>query len=322
MSKYILNRILWMIPIVLGVAILVFSLLFFAPGKPEELILGSHATEEAYLAKRIELGLDDPYLVRLSRFLKESFLEFDFGSSWFTNIPVSTSIAEKMPRTIALTLVITLISYSIGIPLGIIAATHQNKWQDHLSMIVALAGVSIPNFWLALLLVLLFSVQLGWLPPMGIGGLQYYILPGLAGSFGFLATCARQTRSSMLDVIRSDYITTARAKGMRERHVITRHAFKNAVIPIITMAGGDFGNLLGGMMVIETIFSIPGMGVFIVNAVNTRDYPAVQGGAIFLAITFSIIMLLVDLLYAAVDPRIKARYSSQGKTKVRRSVNV
>ncbi len=315
MSRYILKRVLWMIPIILGVAILVFSLLYFAPGKPEELILGSHATEEAYTAKRIELGLEDPYLVRLARFLKEAFLEFDFGSSWFTRIPIIDTIAERLPRTIVLTLCTFLFSYGIGIPLGIIAATHQNKWQDTASMLVALTGVSLPNFWLALILVLVFSVSLGWLPAMGIGGLQYYILPALSGCFSSLAICARQTRSSMLDVIRSDYITTARSKGVPERQVITRHAFKNAVIPIITMAGGDFGSLLGGMMVIETIFSIPGMGIFIVNAVNTRDYPAVQGGSLFLAITFSIIMLLVDLLYAAVDPRIKAQYSSQNKAR-------
>ena len=315
MSRYILKRVLWMIPIILGVAILVFSLLYFAPGKPEELILGSHATEEAYTAKRIELGLEDPYLVRLARFLKEAFLEFDFGSSWFTRIPIIDTIAERLPRTIVLTLCTFLFSYGIGIPLGIIAATHQNKWQDTASMLVALTGVALPNFWLALILVLVFSVSLGWLPAMGIGGLQYYILPALSGCFSSLAICARQTRSSMLDVIRSDYITTARSKGVPERQVITRHAFKNAVIPIITMAGGDFGSLLGGMMVIETIFSIPGMGIFIVNAVNTRDYPAVLGGSLFLAITFSIIMLLVDLLYAAVDPRIKAQYSSQNKAR-------
>ena len=319
MSRYIFNRILWMIPIIMGVAILVFSLLYFAPGKPEELILGSHATEEAYTAKRIELGLEDPYLVRLSRFLKEAFLEFDFGSSWFTRIPIIHTIAERLPRTMLLTLCTFLFSYGIGIPLGIIAATHQNKWQDTASMLVALTGVSLPNFWLALILVLVFSVKLSWLPAMGIGGLQYYILPALSGCFSSLAICARQTRSSMLDVIRSDYITTARSKGVPERHVITRHAFKNAVIPIITMAGGDFGSLLGGMMVIETIFSIPGMGIFIVNAVNTRDYPAVQGGALFLAITFSVIMLLVDLLYAAVDPRIKAQYSSQNKARRKRA---
>ncbi len=307
-----------MIPTVLGVSILVFSLLYFAPGKPEELILGAHSTEEAYAAKRAELGLDDSYLVRLSRFLKETFLEFDFGKSWFTGVPVANAIGDRLPRTITLSLTTFLIAYSIGIPLGIIAATNQNRWQDTSSMFVAMIGVSIPSFWLALLLVLLFSVKLRWLPPMGIGGLQYYILPAISECFSALAICARQTRSSMLDVIRSDYITTARSKGVRESQVISKHALKNAIIPIITVAGGHFGQLLGGMMVIETIFSIPGMGTYIVNAVNQRDYPVVQGGSIFLAITFSIIMLLVDLLYAAMDPRIKAQYSSQAKLKTSR----
>ena len=209
----------------------------------------------------------------------------------------------------------------LGIPLGIVAATHQNKWQDHLSMILALVGVAVPNFWLALLLIILFSVKLGWLPAMGIGtglaGIKYYILPAVSNCAGALANCARQTRSSMLDVIRADYITTARAKGVPERMVISRHALKNALIPIITMMGTSFGRLLGGAMIIETIFSLPGMGSYIIGAVNNRDYPIVQGGSIVLAIAFSIAMLLIDLLYAAVDPRIKAQYAAKSKKKVK-----
>jgi peptide/nickel transport system permease protein len=315
MGRYILKRLLWMIPIILFVAILVFTLMSFAPGKPEELILGSHATAEAYAAKRAELHLDDPYLIRLARFLKQTFIDFDLGTSWFTNEPVSQSIAERLPRTFALAICTFLFAHCIGIPLGITAATHQNKWQDTVSMIAALIGVSMPSFWVALLMVLLFSVKLGWFPAMGFGGLKYYILPGLSGCFVALATAARQTRSAMLDVIRSDYITTARAKGVPERQVIRRHALKNALIPIITQAGGTFGQLLGGVMVIETIFAIPGMGTLIVTAVNNRDYPVVQGGSIVVAITFSLIMLLVDLLYAAVDPRIKGQYASMSKSK-------
>ena len=186
-------------------------------------------------------------------------------------------------------------------------------------MVLALIGVAIPNFWLALLLVLLFSVKLGWLPAMGIGtgiaGLKYYILPAIANCAGALANCARQTRSSMLDVIRADYITTARSKGVPENAVIVKHALKNALIPIITMMGTAFGRLLGGAMIIETIFTIPGMGTYIIGAVNNRDYPIVQGGTIILAISFSLMMLLIDLLYAAVDPRIKAQYASVKKGK-------
>ena len=258
--------------------------------------------------------------------MSDVFLHFDMGNSWITNIDIMSSIAERMPRTLVLALVTLIIAYGLGIPLGIMAATHQNKWQDHLSMILALIGVAIPNFWLALLLIILFSVNLGWLPAMGVGtglaGLKYYILPAVSNCAGALANCARQTRSSMLDVIRADYITTARAKGVPERVVVTKHALKNALIPIITMMGTTFGRLLGGAMIIETIFTIPGMGSYIIGAVNNRDYPVVQGGSIILAIAFSIAMLLIDLLYAAVDPRIKAKYVASGKRRKKVKANV
>lgn len=319
MIKYIIKRLIWMIPIVLGVTVLVFTLMCFTPGNPAETILGATATQEDLDAKTEELGLNDPYLVRLSDYLVQVYIKHDLGSSWITKVDIMSSIAEKLPRTMILSLVNMVLAFGVGIPLGITAATHQNKWQDSLSMVLALIGVAIPNFWLALLLIILFSVNLGWLPAMGIdAGLKSYILPALAGCMGSLATCARQTRSSMLDVIRSDYITTARSKGVPERQVITKHALKNALIPIITMAGSTFGHLLGGMIIIETVFSIPGMGTYIIGGVNNRDYPVVQGGTIFLAITFSLCMLAVDLLYAAVDPRIRAQYSS-GKKKAKES---
>ena len=316
MVKYIIKRLLWMIPIVLGVTVLVFTLMCFTPGNPAETILGATATQEDLDAKTEELGLNDPYIVRLGNYLMQVYVKHDLGSSWITKVDIMSSIAEKLPRTMILSLVTMLIAFGVGILLGIVAATHQNQWQDSLSMVFALIGVAIPNFWLALLLIILFSVKLGWLPAMGIdAGIKSYILPALAACMGSLATCARQTRSSMLDVIRSDYITTARSKGVPERAVIFKHALKNALIPIITMAGSTFGHLLGGMIIIETVFSIPGMGNYIIGAVNNRDYPVVQGGTIFLAITFSLCMLLVDLLYAAVDPRIKAQYAGGSKKK-------
>lgn len=317
MINYVLKRLLWMIPIVLGVAVLVFTLMTFCPGDPAEIILGSTATEENLEAKREELGLNDPYIIRLGRFLSDTFIRFDMGESWATGASIKDAIMERMPRTLLLSIIKVVISFGIGVPLGIMAAVNQNKWQDNLCMALALAGISIPNFWLALLLVILFSVKLGWLPAMGIGGFKYYILPALAGCTGGIAASARQTRSSMLDVIRSDYIITARAKGVPERQVIIRHALKNGLIPIITVMGTHFGKMLGGTMVIETIFSIPGMGQYIISAVNGRDYPVVQIGSIVLAIAFSFCMLVVDLLYAAVDPRIKARYSSKGRKKVK-----
>jgi peptide/nickel transport system permease protein len=308
-----------MIPIVLGVTILVFTMMTFCPGDPAEIILGTTATEADLVAKRVELGLDQPYIVRLATYMSDVFLHFDLGNSWITSVDIMSTIADRMPRTLTLAVVTLVIAFGCGIPLGIMAATHQNKMQDHVSMVLALIGVAIPNFWLALLLIILFYVNLGWLPAMGIGtglaGMKFYILPAISKCAGALANCARQTRSSMLDVIRSDYITTARSKGVPERVVIVKHALKNALIPIITMMGTSFGRLLGGAMIIETIFSIPGMGAYIIGAVNNRDYPIVQGGSIVLAIAFSIAMLLIDLLYAAVDPRIKAQYASSKKRK-------
>ena len=319
MLRYIVKRLLWMIPIILGVTILVFTMMIFCPGDPAEIILGSTAMEADLAAKRVELGLDKPYLIRLATYISDVFFHFDLGASWITNVDIMSTIADRMPRTLILAVVTLIIAFGLGIPLGITAATHQNKWQDHVSMVLALIGVAIPNFWLALLLIILFSVKLGWLPAMGVGsglaGIQYYILPALANCAGALANSARQTRSAMLDVIRADYITTARSKGVAERQVIVKHALKNALLPIITTMGISFGRMLGGAMIIETIFSLPGMGSYIIGAVNNRDYPIVQGGSIMLAIAFSIAMLLIDLLYAAVDPRIKAQYASSKKRK-------
>ncbi len=317
MGHYIIKRLLWMIPIILCVAILVFTLMTFCPGDPAAIVLGSSATEEDMNLMRESLGLNRPFLVRLGTYLRDAFLRFDLGRSYLTKVSIADSIREYLPRTMLLTIITMLISVGLALPLGITAATHQGRWQDTVCMVFALIGISVPSFWLALLLILEFSVKHAWLPAMGIGGLKYYILPAISGSLGGVASLARQTRSSMLDVIRADYITTARAKGVSERNVITRHALKNALIPIITVIGTQFGRQLGGTMVIETIFGIPGMGQFIITGVNQRDYPVVQSGAIFLAIVFSLCMLGVDLLYAAADPRIKAQYA-KGKRRAKK----
>ena len=313
MGRYIIKRLLWMIPIILCVAILVFTMMTFCPGDPTAIVLGSSATEEDLNFMREQMGLNQPFLIRLGTYLRDAFLRFDLGKSYLTKVSISDSIKEYLPRTMLLTIITMIISVGLALPLGITAATHQGRWQDTACMVFALIGISIPSFWLALLLILEFSVKHAWLPAMGIGGLEYYILPAISGSLTGVAALARQTRSSMLDVIRADYITTARAKGVSERNVITKHALKNALIPIITVIGTQFGKHLGGTMVIETIFGIPGMGQCIITGVNQRDYPVVQSGAIFLAAVFSLCMLGVDLMYAAADPRIKAQYAKGGK---------
>ncbi|MCF0135150.1 MAG: ABC transporter permease [Lachnospiraceae bacterium] len=322
MGRYILKRILWMIPIILGVTVLVFTMMTICPGDPATIILGSLATEESLAAKRVELGLDQPYLTRLVKYLSDVYLHFNLGSSWISKISIVSELKVRLPRTLVLSLFTTALSFGLGIPFGISAAKNQGKWQDSLCMVIAMIGSSMPNFWLAMMLVLLFAVKLKWLPALGIGaglaGLKYYILPAFSNFATGMASAARQTRSSMLDVIRSDYITTARAKGVPEKSVINKHALKNALIPIVTLMGTAFGNMLGGALIIETIFSIPGMGTYVIGAVGNRDYPVVQAGTIFLAIVFSIFMLLVDIVYAMIDPRIKALYTAGSKKKVKK----
>jgi ABC-type dipeptide/oligopeptide/nickel transport system permease component len=311
MGRYILRRLLQMIPVVLGVTILVFTIMYFIPGDPVKMMLGSEATPADIANMRQQLGLNDPYLIRLGKFVGGIVLHFDFGQSWVYNTPVTTELLNRLPRTLTIAAICILLQICIGIPLGIIAAVNQNGWGDRLSMFIALFGVSMPNFWIALMLVLLFSVKLHWLPPYGIGGLQYYILPCIANAFPGIATQARQTRSSMLEVIRSDYITTARAKGMSEFRILMKHALPNALLPVITVIGNGMGMMLAGTVVIESVFSIPGVGMYMVGGINSRDYAIVQSSVIFLALAFALVMLLVDLLYAFIDPRIRAQFSTK-----------
>lgn len=301
-----------MIFVVLGVAILIFTIMYFTPGDPAQIILGSSATEEQLNALRESMGLNESFVNQLGSFLTSTFLKFDLGTSYVSGRSVTSEILYRLPYTLLLAVLVIVLSTIIGVPLGIVAAVHQDKWQDTAAIAFSLLGVSIPGFWLALVLVLAFSVKLGWLPAYGIGGWQYYVLPAVSTALSGLAINARQTRSAMLDVIRSDYVTTAKAKGVSERSVIYRHALPNALIPIITVIGGSFAGSLGGTVIAESIFTIPGIGLYMTNAINNRDYPAVRGSVVILAIFFSLIMLLVDLIYAFVDPRIRAQYSGKG----------
>ena len=318
MTRYIVKRLLLMIPVVLSVAVIIFTIMYFVPGDPAEIILGVTATQEELEACRESLGLNQPYLIRLGKFLEDLFLHFDFGTSYIDGTSVRTNIINRLPNTLIISLGSMLVAMVLGVSLGINAAIHQNGIADRISMLIALVGISMPGFWLALMLVLLFALKLNWLPSYGTGGIKYFILPWIAAALPEMARLARQSRSSMLEVIHSDYITTALAKGVKKRDVILRHALPNALIPIITVFGGGLAHGMGGALIIESVFSIPGLGLYIVNSINNRDYPSVQGTIVFFSILFSIIMLLVDLAYAAVDPRIKAAFSrsSVGHRKV------
>jgi peptide/nickel transport system permease protein len=311
MGNYILKRLLWMIPVILGVTVVIFTVMYFTPGDPAAIILGSSATQADIALKRQQMGLDDSYIIRLLSYLRDVFLNLNFGESYIRKTPVVTEMLTRIPHTLLIAVICIILQTVIGTPLGIIAAVNRNGLGDRISMFIALFGVSIPGFWVGLMLVLLFSVKLGLLPAYGIGGLQYYILPCIANAFPGIASQARQTRSSMLEVIRSDYITTARSKGLSERAIIYRHVLPNALIPIITVLGNGFSMMLGGAIIIETVFAIPGIGTYMMDAINNRDYPVIQSSVVILAIVFSLIMLLVDLVYAFVDPRIKGQYEGK-----------
>lgn len=308
-----------MIPTLLAVAILVFTLMAFVPGDPVEIALGSaNASPEQIEAVRESLGLNDPFFIRLWNYLKGIILHFDFGNSFQTGRPVLNELKNRFPNTLALAASCVIVCLSVGIPIGVRSAVKANSFEDRLSMFLTMLFNSMPNFFLALLLVLLFSVKLHWLPSSGHKAWYYFILPVVSNTAGAIATIARQTRASMLEVIRSDYVTTARSKGISERAVIYGHALPNALIPIITSAGSLFAMLLGGTMITETIFGIPGLGTYLITGVNGRDYNVVQACVIYIAAIFAIVMLITDLAYAFVDPRIKSQYAGGGRRKKKR----
>lgn len=313
MLIYIGKRLIQMIPILLVVAILIFTLMHFVPGDPAQIMLGDSATPAQIEEAREEMGLNKPFFVQMFNFLK-GLLRLDFGKSYITRMDVGEELMLRFPNTLLLALMCVAFSVVLGIPIGISCALRADKLADRAWMFITILCSSMPSFWLALLLVLLFSVKLQLLPSNGIGGIQYFILPVLANSIGSLAGIARQTRSSMLEVIRADYVATAKSKGLSARTVTWKHALPNALIPIITVTGARFGMMLGGTTIIESIFSIPGIGLYMLNGINNRDYPVAQGCIIYIAFTFSIMMLLTDLVYAFVDPRIKAQYIRQKKT--------
>ncbi|MBQ9262595.1 MAG: ABC transporter permease [Clostridia bacterium] len=313
MWKYILKRVAWLLLVLVGTAFVIFTVMYFVPGDPADIALPASATFEERQAFRNELGLNDSYMVQLGRYLYKTFIKLDFGTSWTYNVPVMQELFSRMPRTFMLSLITIVLGAVIGIPLGIYAALHQNRWQDHTMMVLAMVGVSMPEFWLALMLVILFCLRLQWLPAFGIGSVANWVLPVITGTVAGIAKNARQMRSSTLETVRSDYISTARAKGVPERSVIYKHMLPNALIPIINIIGAQFGKSIGGTVVLESVFTFPGVGLFLLNSINTRDLPAIRSSVLILAFFTAVVMLIVDIIYACIDPRIKAQYVASGK---------
>ena len=316
MLQFIARRLLLLVPLLLAISFLVFSMVHLAPGDPVALML--RQTEQTVGTEEIarlrhELGLDDPLLVQYGRFLWRA-LHGDLGKSLFTGQDVFETLVQRMPATIILALSSMLVSTVVAVPVGVVSATRQYSLFDHVALAGALLGVSMPSFWLGLMLILLFSLRLGILPSAGMAQLKdglipflrHLILPSVTLGLGMAALITRLTRSSMLEVVRQDYIRTARAKGLAERTVIYKHALKNALIPVVTVMGLQFGGLLGGAVIVETIFGWPGMGRQAVASIMRRDFPMIQGNVLLMCTLFVLVNLLVDISYTFLDPRIRA----------------
>lgn len=306
MLKFIVRRLVISLPLLLGLTVVVFSMMHLLPGDPAEIIMAqSGARPEAVARLRSQLGLDQPLPVQYVQYVT-GLLQGNMGSSLFTNRPVAEIISQNLKSTMELALAAMALSIVLGIFLGIVAAVYRDSWVDNLTMAVAVVSISMPGFWLGLLLIYLFSLALGWLPSGGQGTPQHLVMPALMLGANGAATIARMVRSSMLEVLRQEYITTARAKGLAQRTVLLRHALKNALIPVVTVMGLQFGFLLGGTVVTETVFARQGLGRVAVDAIITKDLPVVQGVVLFIAVIYLLVNMLVDVCYALIDPRIRA----------------
>ena len=314
MIKYIIKRLLLMIPVLLGVTIVVFTINFISPGDPVYTMLGVNATDETVAMTRAELGLDQPYLVQLVTYVKNIVTKLDFGTSYSNKQPVFTEIIQRFPVTFRLGILSVLFSVIIGIPLGVVSATRQYSILDYAATFLSLIGAAMPGFWISLIFIIVFALKLGWVPVSGLDSWKGWILPVVATGITPVATIMRTTRSSMLEVIRQDYIRTVRAKGQSEFLVIMDHALKNSLIPVVTVVGVQLGMVFGGVLVIEAVFAIPGLGMLLKNAISSNDYPVIQGCVLFCAIVVSLMNLLVDIVYAFIDPRIKAQYRKTSGT--------
>ena len=314
MLKYIIKRIIWLIPVLLGVTVIVFTLLYFAPGDPALMALGDTATEEALENYREELGINGSYLERLGRYVV-GLVQGDLGISYKTKTPVVSELAPRLAKTMNISLWSIIFSIVIGILLGIISAIKQYSVFDAIATGISLFGISMPMFWQGLMLIIICSVWLNWLPPSGYGSFKQMIMPVLALGVNGFATIMRTTRSSMLDVMNQDYIRTAKAKGQTYWNVILKHGLRNALIPIITVIGMQISVLLAGSTIAESIFSIAGVGKYMIVSINFRDYNAVQGAVLMVSFIAALINLFVDIAYTFADPRIKNTFVSKKKKK-------
>ena len=308
MIRYIIRRVFIFIPVLLGITIIVQVLLTLAPGDPARILVGNDAEPGQYEQVREDLGLDKPIYIRYLNFLT-GVLKGDFGVSWTTQKAILPEIMMRFPYTLMISTLSVILASFIGIPLGIYTATHQYKFGDKAMILISLISVSMPSFWFALLLVRFFSVELRWLPVSGVKSWQGWVLPIISLALGYAASIIRQMRSNMLEVVRQDYITTARAKGQSERKVLYDHALGNALIPVIMTIGSMYGMSLGGALIAEMIFSIPGLGSYTLTGLTNRDYPVIQSTVLFLSIIFCVVMLLIDLAFAFIDPRIRSQFA-------------
>jgi ABC-type dipeptide/oligopeptide/nickel transport system permease component len=303
MGRFILRRVLLSIPTLFGVLVVAFLLLYVAPGDPVESMIGERADSATIVRLRAQLHLDDPLPVRFGHYVG-SVVTGDLGRSYITNRPITQDIRERFPKTLQLAGAAMLMATIVGMSLGVLSAIRPGGFADRFALGIAYLGISFPVYWVGLLLILLFAVTLHWLPPSGYGGLRFLVLPALTLGMRSIAFLARMTRSTMLDALSADFVRTARAKGLNEWGVTLKHALRNALIPVITVLGLDFGAYLTGSILTETIFSWPGIGRYVVNAISRRDLPAIQGTVLFLSTVFVVVNLITDIAYAKADPRV------------------
>ena len=308
MIQYIVRRILLLIPILLGVTVIVFGIMYLTPGDPAILMLGENAPERELEAIRERLGLNEPPHVQYVVWIG-NVLQGDFGRSIRSNRPVTSEIRQRLPATIELALLATALAIVVGVPLGVLSANRPNTVVDHVATVLAFGGLAMPVFWQGLMMILIFSVWVNWLPPSGrLGGWMYYVMPTVTLGTSAIAAITRMTRATMLEALGQDYVRTARSKGLPPRLVTYRHALSNAMIPVVTVIGLQFGALLSGAVITETIFSWPGIGRLAVDAIRSKDFPVVQGVVMVFAIVYALVNLFTDVLYAYLDPRLKTRY--------------